>query len=227
VATGSAYNLAVDLVGPADPAAQALLEVATSTSLTVLALAGYLLGVVLAEITRRRPAAADDGPRVAGFVARRPAAYLTPVARTVPLAVAALLLLATATVVVIGGGPDALDVAPAGVVVTIVVLAAGIPAAQWFVVRRPQQGQDAEMLALDDTFRSSAAHAMVGAGAATGLFLTSGVLGSLWDAGLERGGGAVMWLLALLVLSLSVAAVTVWLGYGSAHRGARPTVDVP
>jgi hypothetical protein len=226
LATGSAYNLALDLLGSADPASRALLDVATSASPGVFVLAGYLLGVVLAEVTRRRPAG-TDGARVAGFVARRPAGYLTPVARAVPLAVAALLLLATATAVAVGGGLDTLDVAPTTVVLTVLVLAAGIPALHSLVVRRPHHGQDPAALALDVTLRSSAAHAMVGAGAATGLFLAAGVLGSLWNASLERGGGAVMWLLALVGIGLSVAAVTVWLGYGSAHRGARPTVDVP
>jgi hypothetical protein len=36
-----------------------------------------------------------------------------------------------------------------------------------------------------------------------------------------------MWLLALVGLGLSVASITVWLGYGSSHGGVRPTVDVP
>jgi hypothetical protein len=225
--TGSAYNLAIAVLGTADAASQRLLDVATASAPAgLLPLGGYLLGVVLAEATRRRPAAAD-GPRVAGFVARRPAAYLTPLARALPLVVAALLLLVTVLVAAIAGGIDALAVAPATVVLTIVALAAGVPAVHWLVVRRPQHVRDPAALALDDTFRSSTAHAIVGAGAATGLFLTAGVFGTLWDAGLERGGGPVMVLLGLASLSLSVASITVWLGYGSSHRGVRPSVDVP
>jgi hypothetical protein len=136
--TGSAYNLAIAVLGTADAASQRLLDVATASAPAgLLPLGGYLVGVVLAEATRRRPAAAD-GPRVAGFVARRPAAYLTPLARALPLVVAALLLLVTILVAAIAGGVDALELAPATVALAVVALAAGVPATQWLVVRRPQ-----------------------------------------------------------------------------------------
>jgi hypothetical protein len=225
--TGTAYNLAIALVGTGDPASERLLAAATGSGVPgLLVLGGYLLGVVAAEATRRRPAA-DDGPRVAGFAARRPAGYLTPVARALPLAVAVVLLVATALVAVLAGGLGALEVAPATIAVTVLALAAGIPAVQWSVVRRRQHVRDPAGLALDDTFRSSAAHAVVGAGAAAGMLLTAGVLGTLWNLGVERGGGPIMVLLGLVSVGLTVASIAVWLGYGTSHRGARPTVTVP
>jgi hypothetical protein len=237
VGRGLAANLAIAQYGAGDPRSLALVDAAVgSGSAAAFTLGGYLFGVVVAEATRRRPAPdvppasrsqAPGGVRVASFAERRPAAYLTPVARALPMAVAALLLIAVGTVAVIDGGLGRLQSGPVAVVVAMVGLLAGVPAVQWLVVRRPQHVGDPDALALDDTFRSSTAHAVVGATAAGGIAVVSVGLNRFWDLGLERGGGAVMWLLALVGLGLSVASITVWLGYGSGHRGARPTVDVP
>jgi hypothetical protein len=96
--------------------------------------------------------------------------------------------------------------------------------AQHYVVRRPQHVADRDALALDDTLRSSAAHALAGGCAAILLSLALSlamlaVAGEGDAAGPAGFGGA-----PLLVLGLVAAGGfwALWLHYGSAHRGRRP-----
>lgn len=97
-APGPAYNLAVDVLGPSTPAAERLMA-ANSDGIydgLTFAVLGYLLGVVVAELTRRRPAP-DVG--VARLGARRPEHYLTGLARWLPIVLTTAVTLAQEVVV--------------------------------------------------------------------------------------------------------------------------------
>jgi hypothetical protein len=83
---------------------------------------------------------------------------------------------------------------------------------------------DPQALALDDVFRSSAAHAVVGASLAGGLFLISDLIDVGWNATFDVLPSWVGWLLYPAV-GLPIATMVVWVGYGSAHRGVRPRVE--
>jgi len=186
-------------------------------------LCGYLGGVLLAEALRRRPAPAVREP-AARLDVRVPGRYLTTTARILPAAIAAALLGLLALVEWLSlpageGSPGTLSVL--GVATALLV---GVPLVQRLVVRRRQRVTDPRALALDDVFRSSAAHAVVGASCAGGLILISDLVNEVWNATFGVIPDWVRWLL-LPAIALPVATMVVWIGYGSAHRGVRPRTE--
>ncbi|MFP4636323.1 MAG: hypothetical protein ACLFRD_10705 [Nitriliruptoraceae bacterium] len=222
---GTAYNLALDVLGQGAAATVALGEVAADTAPLRWLLAGYFLGALGAEATRRRPAPAPGSARL---LPRRPMSYLTRVARLLPSATASVVLVAVAAWIVAspeqvaGPEPDLRDA-----VVVFLVLAVAVPAAQRWIVARPQRQPDAARRALDDTFRSSAVHALVGASVAAGLAVLADVLGGLWNVWVEADVSGI-WMLALAPVGLVLVAATyaVWLAYGTGHPGRRPDTEM-
>jgi hypothetical protein len=209
-APGPAYNLAIDTVGPSHPAAETLLAaVGGAYDGFTFAVVGYLLGVVAAEVTRRRPAG-DAG--VARLDARRSAGYLTDAARRLPP------LLATWVVAAAGVGSAVGRAGPLWPVVGAVLLAAGVTSVQRYVIQRPQRLTDPDQLALDDALRSSVAHAL--AGGASALLLVwalSATQSALVGNGTPSGAVGV-----ILGVGGSVGVVALWMHYGSAHHGRQP-----
>jgi hypothetical protein len=176
-----------------------------------LALVGYLLGLVIAEATRRRPAA---GSPVARLTARVPSNYLTRPARWIPAVLAGLTLLA-ATVARAAGEPVWWPAAAA------VALAAIVTGVQRWVVRRPQRLERPDDLHADDVLRSSAAHGLTGASGALLLITAVGATDAATRAlGIDMFAGAIV---GVALAALAAGGVWVlWLGYGSAHRGQVP-----
>jgi hypothetical protein len=207
--SGSAYNVALDVLGPRHPASRAILAAVSDVSPALLALVDYMAGVVLAEVTRRPPV--DTGAS-ARLETRRPRQYLTPTARRLPALLSAWVVTATVAGMLAG---RSLDWRPP-------LIAAVVPGAialiQHHIVRRPQRVITADALALDDTLRSSAAHALSGSASALLLVWAMEVTrrALIGDAGVPGTG----WLLAATVAT--VGAYGLWSHYGSAHRGRRP-----
>jgi hypothetical protein len=176
-----------------------------------LALTGYLLGLVIAEATRRRPA---PGSPVARLTARIPSNYLTRPARWIPGVLAGVTLLA-ATVARVAGEAVWWPAAAA------LALAAAVAGVQRWVVRRPQRLERPHDLHADDVLRSSAAHGLAGASGALLLITAVGAT----DAA-TRALGIDMFASAIVGLALAALAIggvwALWLGYGSAHRGQVP-----
>lgn len=187
-------------------------------------LCGYLGGVLLCEALRRRPAQGAGSP-AARLDVRAPGRYLTTTARVLPAAIGACLLglLAVRERLDLPAGPSPGTPVVLGVVAGLLV---GVPAVHRLVVRRRQRLTDPDALALDDVFRSSAAHAVVGASCAGGLFVINDMVNAVWTASFDVLPSWVRWLF-LPVLALPIATMVVWIGYGSAHRGVRPRVEAP
>jgi hypothetical protein len=174
-----------------------------------LALVGYLLGVVVAEATRRRPA---PGGTAAHLAARTPARYLTRPARAIPPLLGGLTLIA-ASLARLGGEPVWW---PAAVAVVLVV---AVLAAQRWVVRRPQRLDARGEVRIDDALRSSAAHALTGASGALLLVTTAGALDAAVRAWDLTGPAVVGSGVAILAV---IGVWVLWLGYGSSHAVPAP-----
>jgi hypothetical protein len=223
VAPGIAYNLGIAVHGtPPTPGVEALLAVASAGwpyDPMTLALVGYLVGVVIAEATRRWPSS-DAGP-AARLDARVPAHYLTRPARWIPT------VLAGVTVFALGlawlAGTD--EAVWPGVLAVLVAVAAA--AVQRWVVRRPQRLTAEPALAVDDELRSSAAHAVTG-GTGALLLVTAGgaVQLAMRSLGVEntRTGGIIGTVVAIVLIA---GVWALWLGYGSAHPGVRTRAGEP
>lgn len=218
MAPGAAVNLVVATQGADGPAYNTLLAVATNEDMwsgLMPIVIGYMVGALLAEVTRRVPFDPAGG---ASLDARRPDGYLTRTARRLPLALAAAVVVANAAAVAADRAVTWWPAAGATALVVCVTLA------QHYVIRRPQRVFDNDALALDDTLRSSAAHALAGGCAAILLSLALSlailVIAGEGDAAGPAGFGGTL----LLVLGLvGVAGFwALWLHYGSAHRGRRP-----
>jgi hypothetical protein len=181
-----------------------------------LALVGYLIGLVVAEATRRRPA---PGRPVARLTARIPSNYLTRPARWVPAVLAGLTLLAAS--VARAAGEAVWWPAAAAVILATLVLAV-----QRWVVRRPQRLEDPHDLHADDVLRSSAAHGLTGASGALLLITALGATDAATQAlGIDMFASAIV---GLALAAVAIGGVWVlWLGYGSAHRGQIPAATTP
>jgi hypothetical protein len=206
---GPVYNAALSAFGDRHPASLALQDAVSVANPLALALLGYLLGVLLAEVTRKP--FIDGGPG-ARLETRRPGQYLTPIARRLPAVLAASVVVSMAVGAMVGR-PQAW---------WLMLVAAAVPAvvalAQRFIVRRAQPAVDEDALALDDTLRSSAAHALSGGASALllgwALVSTRSALGA--DPNDTSAAGLVLALVAM------AGAYGIWVHYGSAHRGRRP-----
>jgi hypothetical protein len=209
MSTAPAYNVAIGVLGERDPASQALLYAATTYPSFVFALLGYLLGVLLAEVTRTPFV---DGGAGARLETRRPGQYLTPTARRLPALLAAWVVVALAVGAMAGRPQDW----------WLTLVAAAVPGlvavAQRLIVRRAQPVVDADALALDDTLRSSAAHALSGGASA---LLLAWALDSTQHA--LGGDTANLSPVGFVLGIVGMAGVYgLWVHYGSTHRGRRP-----
>jgi hypothetical protein len=223
VGPAAAYNLWIDVHGtPPDAVATGLMEASMRWPMDplTLALVGYLVGLAVAEATRRRPSAAD-GQRTARLDERVPTEYLTRPARLIPGVLAGVTAVSLVLARVAGSDdpwwPGLVAVGLAGLVL----------AAQRWVVRRPQRLERAEDVAVDDALRSSAAHGLTGGAGALLLITAAGAIDvALRELGLADGaaGGIVG---VLLAVGLIGGVWALWLGYGSAHRGQVPPPPAP
>jgi hypothetical protein len=224
VAPSLAYNLALDVQGaPPSGAALELLAVENTWPYEplTLALAGYLLGTVVAELTRRAPA--REPGRRAHLETRTPTDYLVPAARWLPRTLAAATVIVTAGERLAGSERTWWSVALA------LLLVGAVETVQRWVVRRPQRVDPGASLRLDDILRSSAAHGIAGGASALLLIVAAdafgGLVSTLW-AGDDGVVGGVVGVITMLVTVVLLAAVWgVWLGFGSAHRGQTPVRD--
>lgn len=210
----AAYARWLEVHGPARAAEGMVLSEASMAwpfDPLTLALVGYLVGLVIAEATRRHPA---PGSSAARLTARVPANYLTRPARWIPVVFAGVTLLA-ATVARAAGEtvwwPAAAAVGLAAVVVVV----------QRWVVRRPQRLERPDDLHVDDVLRSSAAHGLSGASGALLLITAVGATDAATRAfGIDAFAGAIV---GAVLAGLSIGGVwALWLGYGSSHRGQVP-----
>jgi hypothetical protein len=217
-APGAVVNVAHDVWGvPLGVTGQRLMDLASTWPFDPLSLAlvGYLLGAVLAEMTRRRPELPTEHEAAARLDRRTPSQYLTPLARRIPAVFTAVCVLA-----VIGarlrGGTEVWWPA-----VLAVALWLGATAAQRWVVRRPQRHVAADRLAVDDAFRSSSAHAIAGSSGALLLVMAAGAVQFLARTfgGDDPTGGMLG---VALGLGLAAGIPLLWFGYGTAHRGRTP-----
>jgi hypothetical protein len=204
-----AYNAALSVSGDDHPVSRALQDAVASSDPFTLALVGYLVGVVLAEVTRK--SFIDGGPG-ARLEVRRPGQYLTPTARRLPAVLAAWVVVSMVAGAMAGRPQDW----------WLTLVAAAVPGAvavaQRLVVRRAQPAVYEGALALDDTLRSSAAHAL--SGGASALLLGWALVSTRY----ALGGDPTDVSAAGLVLALvgMAGAYGIWVHYGSAHRGRRP-----
>ena len=172
------------------------------------AAAGYLIGAVLAELTVRRPK--SDAP-AASLTPRALKDYLPPVLTTA-LRVSALIALGLAAVLYllpedqVKHPPDLPPAIP--LIVSVVVIVAGVEALQRFIVRRPQPVVHPDLLRADDAIRSASLHALAGAGLALEFMLLSGfvfAIGLMVDVQIMR------WTLPWLSIALWGVGLGCWM----------------
>ena len=239
-APGSAYNHVVELRGVASAEAEALLAAATAGTGSagrgvllnplVLALLGYAVGVIIAEVTRRSLRA--PGGRGARLETRRSNAYTASLARWLPGTGAALAVLALSLRALLGdveadsgaGTPAITDLAVGAALATVVAAAAaGI---RGWVIRRPQRMVEPDRVAIDDAFRASAVHGIAGAASALSLLVAFSALDGVIRAG---GWDGPLWAFARFLVGLGgfTLALGVWLGFGTSYdwtvRRGEPT----
>jgi hypothetical protein len=217
-----AYNRLFGLIEPTDPAHDALTGASNllpglfRDPLT-LAMAGYVLGALIAEARRRsaRPAASP----AAALDARRIGAYTAPLARWLPAGTASLLVVVAVVRAAIGEGADPTATSPVMVgqaALTAVVLAVAATGLRVWIVRRPQRAADATQLAVDDAFRASAVHAVAGAISAVIVVYTLLGLQALLDvAGVSQIIGNLVG--GVLGIAGIVLVIGLWLGFGSSY----------
>ena len=170
---------------------------------------GYAVGAVVAEALRRR---LDDGPKDsvvrADLRPRVPAAYMHPLARwgpgalaTAGVAVAAVTHMAGVQVVT---GPSSTVLAA----VSVGTLAAA-ETVRWIVVRHRQRAATPEAVAFDDAARTTTLHAVSGSAIA----IIGQALGThLGNVSLDLAG-PWRWL-AMGGSLVSLVSLGIWLGYG-------------
>lgn len=224
-ATLAAANMAAASFGDEAPATKAIASRASGDSYwpggVTLALAGYLIGTLLAEARRRRPMKGTD--HAASLIDRQPRRYLTPTARRLPYCVAAVLVVLT--LIRQSHGSEA-SVAAWLLILLAIGLVVGVRGIEWWVVQRRQRIANPALIDLDNTFRSSAAHAIAGGASALGLAAISSLSSDIGWWNDFVGGSFPAWLavpLALAMLVITIAIVGVWSRYGSGHIGVRPT----
>ena len=236
---GTASNLVAATVGTDSAAYDALVGVRSGPQSSPLpwAMGGYLLGALLAEVTRRvgPPTTTADptssAPRsevaTARLLTRTSRAYLTTEARRLVLIVAAGLLALLGLRAVLGVEPTAPGSPPTalGALGTLIVVAATLALCQR-IVRRPQRVSGAAAT-LDDVFRSSTVHAVVGVASAAGLATASEVINDVYSALLDDGSRWPLVPLTVLSAGLFVASIWAWWGLGSGYPGRRPDVEGP
>jgi hypothetical protein len=158
----------------------------------VWVLLGYLIGLLVAELTFAR--IAGTGPRMASLTTRRLADYLPRPLAVAQVAVPALnAALAVVAARIVDASPDAdafatgstfQDLTAAAVVAgpIAVLLAAGALLGERALVRRPQPMVEPDLVALDDAMRSSSVRTVAATSVATTSFLVACQLGGIGQA---------------------------------------------
>jgi hypothetical protein len=185
----------------------------------IVAVLGYVGGVVVAELTWRpdrgragEPQPATSGrPQAAMAVARDLSAYLPRWAmRLLRVAAAATVLVIPVIGVVNGHGGESL-IGLVGSGLTAVVVTVVVELASRHVVGRRQAVMTPEWLAADDAVRATSAHALSGVGVLFVTLVLSSQLGQLVAEGTVSPSGAVAsWVVALAVVTL-VVGLCLWL----------------
>jgi hypothetical protein len=137
------------------------------------ALAGYLIGAVLAEATVKRPA---TRVREASLVPRNLADYLPPVLSTFLRAAAGVALVLVPLYLILPAREDLrLNTLPPAVVIVPTILAVwlGVELAQRSIVGRSQPLVERDLVQADDAVRSASLYALAGAGVALELLIIS------------------------------------------------------
>jgi len=176
------------------------------------ALAGYLVGVVVAEISFRRP---NGDVRQASLRTRRLRDYL-PVHLTIWLWVLAAIDLVAFAVYQLMPEPDgrAKDAVflPAGILVPMVIaIAVGIDLLQRWIVGQAQPAVVSDVERADDAIRSASVHALAGAGLSMLLVILGVELVAIATISeLE----VVRWTLPVLGVGCLIAALRAWIRVG-------------
>ena len=134
----------------------------------LMAIAGYLLGAVIAEAAFLRQFGAQSGVRSASLTPRALLDYV-PVLSVWALRIlpAVLMVLAVAYVVAPKHAPtpgDASVPLVLGASALLIVVALAVERLLQVIVARPQPATDADLMAADDAIRASSIHALSGAG---------------------------------------------------------------
>lgn len=184
---------------------------------------GYAVGAVVAEVLRRRvPVTGLTGVTRADLRPRAQAAYMHPLARWGPIALAAVGLVVAAATGMAGlevvAGPSSVALA----VVSISTLVVAEPV-RWFIVRRRQRAGSTETLAFDDAARTTTVHAVSGSAIA---IIGQSLGNHLGNAAFDLSG--VWRWLAMGGSLISLASIGIWLAYGVGlvwvvRRGAEAT----
>lgn len=137
------------------------------------ALAGYLIGAVLAEAAVKRP---TTSVRTASLVPRDLDHYLPPMLSTTLRAAATVALVLVPLYIILPArdvvGSNALP--PAVVLIpTILSVWLGVELAQRYIVGRSQPQVERDLVQADDAVRSASLHALAGAGIALELLIVS------------------------------------------------------
>lgn len=133
------------------------------------AVAGYLAGVVYAEVTLRRP----PGHR-ASVRPRQLRGYLSPWAARAQRRTAAMAGLFAMAALLVPAREPGTSLPPSGVVLALVALVAGgVEAIQRWLVRRPQPVVSTSLREADDAIRRQSVHSIAGAAIGLHWLLTS------------------------------------------------------
>jgi hypothetical protein len=181
----------------------------------LLAVAGYLLGAAVAEITLLRRSQRHSSVRAAALARRALSDYIPPAA---VWAIRMLPLMGVSLAVIYALFPRnpqrTVDPSVAVMIassVLVVVLAALI---EWFlrtIVMRPQPAITNDLLAADDAIRAASIHSLAAAGIALILLSIGWAAVSLGDV---IGSNALSQLLPWFGVACDLGALTAWIGLG-------------
>jgi hypothetical protein len=173
------------------------------------ALVGYLLGVVLAELTFKRP----KGEVPAATLSPRDLVAYLPSAWTKTLRGAALVALVLIPALYALPRRERLvesaDLLPWWMLaVMIVSVVLGVELLQRFIVRRPQPAIQDDLVEADDAIRSASVHALAGAGIALQLVIVSV---EIMGIGIVSDLQILRWTLPWIGVLCAVAALASWM----------------
>ncbi|MFN2490582.1 MAG: hypothetical protein ABR529_12780 [Actinomycetota bacterium] len=180
------------------------------------ALAGYLVGAVLAEVTVKRPTAKIPA---ASLVPRDLGGYLPPRLSTAlrVSAAVALVLVPLYSVLPRRESLAGLDGLPPAVILvpTILVILVGVELSQRYIVARSRPLVESDLVQADDAVRSASLHALAGAGIALELLIVSvELLGSATVSDIQL----LRWTLPWIALVCFVSSLWSWMHVTRPHK---------
>lgn len=168
---------------------------------------GYLVGALLAEMGSSRNTVA--GPRRAVLTTRRPADYVSRLARLLPPALAVLAGAVLLAGLVYPPRPPARSSDLLVLLAVALGLAALIAAVQQVLITRAQRIADPVLLRIDDALRASSSQTITGAGGALAL---TALFAALQMVDRNVAPEPLGWLLSGSVLALPLLALLCWSG---------------